>query len=241
MLLLRKGGKFADRQIDNHRWKAVLFFSVSVLVILVTLYVNLPYVGIAAAVLTLGMFKTTRRRWRNWMVGKRGEEAVSEALKSLPNDYVLLNDLMLPNGRGNVDHLVIGPNGLLVIETKNYSGYVKCWADDWYVNGRKVSSLSKQAKGNAIAIKNTLEAIFTEHRTRLPYVHALLCFVNSRSRLKLGKPTIPVLRCSELARFIGGYGRGPKVHPMTSPDLTRAIVHHLHLLQQKPDKLVANG
>jgi hypothetical protein len=26
-----------------------------------------------------------------------------------------------------------------------------------------------------------------------------------------------------------------------SADLTRAIVHHLHLLQQKPDKLVVNG
>lgn len=204
------------------------------------LYVDLPYVGFAAAGLALVMFKMNFRRWSNWTFGKSGEAAVSEALKSLPNDYVLLNDLMLPDGRGNVDHLVIGPNGLFVIETKNYSGYVKCWADDWYVNGRKISSLSKQAKRNAIAIKNTLEAIFAEHRTTLPYVHALLCFVNSRGRLKLGQPTIPVLRCYELARFIGGYD-APKGRPMASPDLTRAIVHHLHLLQHKPDKLVANG
>jgi hypothetical protein len=206
----------------------------------VSLYVNLLYIGVAVAVVPLVMFKVNFRRWSNWTVGKSGEAAVSEALKSLPNDYVLLNDLMLPDGQGNVDHLVIGPNGLFVIETKNYSGYVKCWADDWYVNGRKISSLSKQAKRNAIAIKKTLEVIFTEHRTRLPYVHALLCFVNSRGRLKLGQPTIPVLRSSELARFIRGYqvSRAPS---MASRDLTRAIVHHLHLLQQKPDKLVANG
>jgi hypothetical protein len=48
-----------------------------------------------------------------------------------------------------------------------------------------------------------------------------------------------VLRSYQLARFIRGYQA--KDRSMASPDLTRAIVHHLHLLQQKPDKLVANG
>jgi hypothetical protein len=240
VLILRKGGKFADRQIGSYRRRAILCVCFSVVAIVVSLYFNVPYIGIVVAPVVLVMFKASRRNWRNWTAGKRGEEAVSDALKSLPNDYVLLNDLMLPNGRGNVDHLVIGPNGLFVIETKNYSGYVKCWGDDWYVNGRKTSSLSKQAKGNAIAIRSTLENIFAEHRTRLPYVHAVLCFVNSRSRLKLGKPTIPVLRSYELARFIRGYNASRAVS-LTSSDLTRAIVHHLHLLQQQPDKLVANG
>ena len=89
----------------------------------------------------------------------------------------MLNDLTLPNGRGNVDHLVIGPNGLFVIETKNYSGYVKCFRDTWYVNGREVSSLSKQAKRNAMAIKHNLDGVFAEHRTTVPFVNALLVFV----------------------------------------------------------------
>jgi Nuclease-related domain len=53
------------------------------------------------------------------------------------DDHVLFNDLTLSDSRGNVDHLVIGPNGLFVIESKTYSGYVKCFGDTWYVNGRK--------------------------------------------------------------------------------------------------------
>lgn len=127
---------------------------------------------------------------------------------------------MLPDGRGNVDHLVMGPNGLFAIETKNYSTIVKCSGDDWFVNGKKIRSLSKQAKRNAIA--------------------ALLVFVNGNGRFSIKNPTVPVLRSSELAEFIAWYNsaRPPSI---TSPKLRRAIVHHLHLLQQKPDKWVANG
>jgi len=40
-----------------------------------------------------------------------------------------MNDLMLPDDKGNVDHLVMGPNGLFVIETKNYSTFVNCLGD----------------------------------------------------------------------------------------------------------------
>jgi hypothetical protein len=240
MLLLRKGGHFTDRQIDKYLGKALLCFSIALLTFFVSFYLDLAYVGLIGVAVAILMFQASLSRWSNWTVGKHGEQAVSEALKSLPNDYVLLNDLMLPDGRGNVDHLVIGPNGLFVIETKNYSGYVKCWGDNWHVNGRKIGSLSKQAKRNAIALKNTLEDIFAEHRTRLPFIHALLCFVNPRGRLNLKQPAIPVLRSSELARFIGSC-KSPRTPVKVSADLTRAIVHHLHLLQQKPDKQVVNG
>jgi hypothetical protein len=154
VLILRKGGKFAGRQIKNCRKSAVLWVCFALGAVVISLYFDALYVGGTVALFALALFKVSHRRWRNWTVGKYGEETVSAALKSLPNDFVLLNDLMLPDGRGNVDHLVIGPNGLFVIETKNYSGYVKCWADDWYVNGRKISSLSKQAK----AVRSRSEA-----------------------------------------------------------------------------------
>lgn len=165
--------------------------------------------------------------------------AITEALKDLPDEYVLLNDLMLPDGKGNVDHLVMGPNGLFVIETKNYSTFVNCLGDEWFVNGEKIRSLSKQAKGNAVAIRNNLAAVFADQGSRLPFVIALLVFVNGNRRLSIKNPTVPVLRAPELARFIARYNsaRPPSI---TSPELRRAIVHHLHQLQQKPNKLAAN-
>ena len=145
------------------------------------------------------------------------------------------NDLMLPDGRGNVDHLVIGPNGIFVVETKNYSGYLSCWGDRWYVNRREIDSLSKQAKRNAMAIKNSLAGVFREYHARIPWVDPILAFTNPNGRLNIKSPTIPVLRSSELVAFISHY-RATSSRPIATPELNRAIVHHLHLLQRKPEK-----
>src|SRR5262245_9276374 len=148
---------------------------------------------------------------------------------------------MLPDGKGNVDHLAIGPSGLFVIETKNYSGNVKCDRDDWFVNGQKIRSLSRQAKRNAMAIRASLEKVFVEQQSRIPFVNALIVFTSRRGRLNLNQPTVPVLRSFELARFIRDFrdyeSNGRRTEGFSS-ELTRSIVHHLHLPQQKPDDLL---
>ena len=138
MLMLRTGGQFADSQIRKYLIRALLCFGIAVGAAFATRYIQLSFVGPIATVFAVAVFKESFRRWSNWFVGKRGEMAISDALKSLPDDYVPLNDLMLPNGKGNVDHLIIGLNGLFVIETKNYSSFVKCVGDDWFVNGKKI-------------------------------------------------------------------------------------------------------
>ena len=240
MLLLRHGGDFIEQRIEQHRWSVFRYIAVGMIVFAVVSLTVSPILGLMAGVVVAVGAKANFKQWGNWSAGKEGEVAVTEALRFLPNEYVLLNDLMLPNGRGNVDHLVIGPNGIFVIETKNYSGYVKCWGDQWYVNRREIGSLSKQAKRNAMAIRNTLDMVFKDHSTRIPFVNALLVFTNRNGRLNLKRPTIPVLRSSDLVRFIAGYN-ATKANSFASSELTRAIVHRLHLLQQKPDKLVANS
>jgi hypothetical protein len=240
MLMLRKGGQFTDRQIRKYLRNALLCFALSIVAVFAIRYIQVPFVGLGMSMFAVVFFKKNINRWGNWFVGKRGELAVAEALKDLPNEYILLNDLMLPDGRGNVDHLVMGPNGLFVIETKNYSTFVRCNGDDWFVGRKKISSLSKQAKGNALAVRQNLAAVFKDQGTRLPFVTPLLVFVQKNARLSIKDPTIHVLRSGELARFIARYNSA-RPASITSPDLRRAIVHHLHLLQQKPDKLVANG
>src|SRR4051812_13936336 len=99
MLMLRTGGQFTDKQIRKYMAAALVCFVVAVVGILATRYIKVPLVGLIATALAITAFKNNFRRWGNWFVGKRGELAVIEALKeSLPNDYVLLNDLTLPNG-----------------------------------------------------------------------------------------------------------------------------------------------
>ena len=65
--------------------------------------------------------------WKNpKYIGKVGEKKVARILHSLPSEYRVLNNIIIPNSRGTsqIDHVVISPYGIFVIETKNYSGWI---------------------------------------------------------------------------------------------------------------------
>lgn len=58
------------------------------------------------------------RSLERWSRGAAGEEHVGAVIDALrPNGWRAIHDVSL--GRGNVDHLLIGPAGLLTIETRH--------------------------------------------------------------------------------------------------------------------------
>jgi nuclease-like protein len=245
MRILRNGGEFIDGKIRDHGKKVLWAFVGCVVVCAVFFFVSRGLAGLLGMAAMFWLFGDTYDKWEPWYLGMRGELAVTKALQSLSDEYVLLNDLMLPGARGNIDHFLIGPNGLFVIETKNYSGNVKCDGDQWFVNGRGIKSLSRQAKGNAVAVRKSLETVFSEHRTKLPFVEAILVFVKHQAGLDLHEPTIPVLKAEELANFVlnypatnDGHDHPSRSRPSLSlrPELVRAIVHHIHSLQHSKQK-----
>ena len=64
-------------------------------------------------------------RYSLFSAGDSGEFAVARQLRRLPNEYLVINDLLLSRGHGHttqIDHVVISPYGIFVIETKNISG-----------------------------------------------------------------------------------------------------------------------
>jgi hypothetical protein len=227
MMVLRKGGQFADRRIQFYLWASLGLFALALSAFAVSSSFRLPAIGFFTAAMLLMLFKASVRRWSRWFLGRTGESKVTEALKSLPDEYVVLNDIVLPDRKGNVDHLLIGPNGVFVIETKNYSGFVKCEEEQWFVNGHRIRSLSKQAKRNSMAVRGCIAGLFHGRQTRVPYVVPLLVFVSRRTRLKLFKPTVCVLKLNELVEFI----RDREITRAITEDEKRAMVHHLQLLQ----------
>jgi hypothetical protein len=162
------------------------------------------YLGLIVGAYVISRNIMSWRQWGRWWKGKVGEKAVIEVLETLSDDYVLLNDLLLPARRGNVDHLVVGPNGIFVLETKNWSGKIKCIGDQWYHFGRNAGSPSKQAKSNALSVHNILSERL-KHPIRIPFVVPVLTFVNRKGRLDLNDPTIPVVGVDSLAAFIREY------------------------------------
>ena len=61
-----------------------------------------------------------------WERGAEGEEATAEALAQLPGgSWTVFHDVKWPGRRyANVDHIVVGPPGVFVIDSKNWSGDV---------------------------------------------------------------------------------------------------------------------
>jgi hypothetical protein len=108
MLMLRKGGRFTDQKIRKYSNRVVVCFAIAVVGIFTMRYIQIPLIGLITTLLAITLFRANFTRWGNWFFGKRGEMAISDALGSLSDDYVVLNDLMVPDGKGNVDHLVMG-------------------------------------------------------------------------------------------------------------------------------------
>lgn len=63
-----------------------------------------------------------------YIKGKLGEYIVQyHAKKFLNEDYILLNDLTFldqDNQTTQIDHILLSPYGIFVIETKNYKGWI---------------------------------------------------------------------------------------------------------------------
>jgi len=58
-----------------------------------------------------------------WRRGAAGERRTARLLGPLERQgWAVLHDLALPGGRANLDHLVIGPGGVFVIDSKQYRG-----------------------------------------------------------------------------------------------------------------------
>jgi hypothetical protein len=60
---------------------------------------------------------------RAWRRGAAGERRTARLLCQLErHGWAVLHDLALPGSRANLDHLVIGPGGVFVIDSKQYRG-----------------------------------------------------------------------------------------------------------------------
>ena len=65
--------------------------------------------------------------FRKKIIGKAGEDWVNKEIKKLPCDkYMIINDVMIEsdNNTHQIDHIIVSPYGIFVIETKQYNGYI---------------------------------------------------------------------------------------------------------------------
>jgi hypothetical protein len=144
------------------------------------------------------------RKYHIYSGGLQGEKQVAKLLTSkLNDDYSLLNDLYLRDGGGDIDHIVLGPNGVFVLETKNWSGNISCNGDEWQRVGKRnfSGSPSRQVKRNAAKIKQIIDANPNLKALGIR-VEGVVVLTNNHSTIHLTNPTVPVLKLSQLTNHI---------------------------------------
>jgi len=211
MKVLKESSGFLDQQANIAGKKSLIAGLLGITLFLVSIglssYTGLALFGILASLGLLWFSYIQLKSFGRWKRGKRGEKAVTNKLLSLDNTYYLINDVKLPGQQGNIDHVVVGPCGVFAIETKNYSGSVICYGDKWY-QGRHtwllpprrrfpISSISSQARGNAVRLANSLR-----NRGFNVWVQPIVVFSGRWTRLWLRNPTVPVVKLSKLPSFL---------------------------------------
>ncbi|EKF86565.1 nuclease-related domain-containing protein [Methanobacterium formicicum] len=152
-------------QIQDHgqllTYAGVIIFIISFLALLTTLnfiYLISTLAGVLLSVYGNNLINKGKEEGYSWQKGNKGEIIVADCLDTLPEDYFVFNDVKLPGKGGNIDHIVIGPTGIYVIETKNYTGKYRIKGNQWfyYKNGHPTEI--KKNPGTQVR-KNTQDLI----------------------------------------------------------------------------------
>lgn len=93
--------------------------------------------------------------------GAEGERATAAALAALPADsWTVFHDLRWPGRRfANVDHVVVGPPGVFVIDSKNWSGRIDVQYDALRLNGRRREPAVNGVAEAALAVAGLTRAV----------------------------------------------------------------------------------
>ena len=139
--------------------------------------------------LVLGALAAVAASWRlrfkpspeavAWRRGAAGERRTARLLAPLErHGWAVLHDLAVPGSRANIDHLVIGPGGVFVIDSKQYRGRLQLDAFGKLWHGRHplgptLGAVSWEADQAAQVLPDpgmAVVPIMAVHGTQVPWV-----------------------------------------------------------------------
>lgn len=137
----------------------------------------------ATAASVAGVWVWRRCAEASWRRGAVGERRTARTLRRLARaGYVVLHDRALPGSRANVDHLVIGPSGIWVVDSKRWHRKtgIRGRHGQVYVGSVPATKVVNPVKFECQAVANvlgaavqdaTLEvgALIAVHGARLPW------------------------------------------------------------------------
>ena len=218
-----------DTQRQSLGWATAILGILALLALLLSLVTEVAcWPGLLLAMMTVASgagLAYFQRRYRANRVfrsqlraGLQGQNRIPEILAHLGDDYYLLNNLQLPGRADDVDHMVIGPNGIFALEVKNHRGRIFWREGQWYQEkisrrGRlqpegSIRDPSQQLKRNVDYLRSCINRTNPglSRRTRL-WIEGAAVFTHSSVHVDLPQPVrrtlpFPVLHARELPAYI---------------------------------------
>jgi hypothetical protein len=126
--------------------------------------------------------RAERQSTRAWRLGAEGEAKLAASLAGLPH-IRMLHDRRVPGTRGNIDHIIVSPAGVFVVDAKNYRGMIRIRDRGsllrvdhrLFVGRRDCTKLADGLRWQVEAVESVLPLIGL---SPLPSVTPVLCFVD---------------------------------------------------------------
>ena len=131
--------------------------------------------------------------------GIAGEYWVKKELRRLSAEYIVLNDIMIANNgkTTQIDHIVISPYGIFVIETKHYHGFIrggdayKMWRQYYGKSYHEFYNPTRQNYGHTVALSQQLDLPMDQFVPIICFTAQVKLKIDSRSHVvhiyELGK------------------------------------------------------
>lgn len=172
----------------------------------------LPYGAGLLIFLGIGHFvriHENRRDQFNTTAGREGEQLVSRLLESgLGSSYYVINDATVLFGRksAQIDHLVVGPTGVFVLETKNWRGRLEGDEKEhkWHQTrepGSKAIPLNNPIKQNQRHLEILGSFLKARGLADIPLISGVV-MTNKSATWSVQNQTVPLIAPSDLTYFI---------------------------------------
>lgn len=218
----RRAARHAD-DLRQRRPRILAFGAATAIVALVVAVVTLPLYGAVVLMLDLILLMsalfTTPNSITAWQIGAAGEMRTGRLLETLEADgFRILHDRKIPGARSaNIDHIVIGPPGIYVVETKSYKGSLQIRGNEVFVAGRRKNGWIDEVNREAAAVRTaladellahgwTVAPIICVHRADLPWFRSEVQgvrIVSGNDLVKRLRKADPVLSAADVERLAG--------------------------------------
>ncbi|GCC10797.1 nuclease-related domain protein [archaeon] len=187
-------------------------YLIGIILVFTGLLTLIFYIGIPILIIGVIVLLSKSKKGYIFSLGIKGEREVTENLARLDNRFTVINNYRISE-KGDIDHILIGPKGMFVIETKNLKGtvyfiknkfkYIKIGRKGGVYEGTSGDPV-KQANYHAKQLREKLIGKVNSKNIKL-FIHYIPCIVvfTRNTAITMDESVkIPILRPSELPEYV---------------------------------------